>query len=171
MSNCEKSVCVAGGCFWGTQRVFKMLNGVIKTWTGYANGRTENPVYEEVKKGQTGFKEAVMIRYNPEVLSLEKILKALFICIDPAVKNGQGEDHGTQYQTGVYYTDDADLPVIQAYFDTERPKHQAFYTELEKLDNFYSAEEYHQDYLDKHPDGYCHISILEAKKVQALNDE
>ena len=160
----------AGGCFWGTERIFQMLDGVIDTTVGYANGHTFNPSYEEVCRNDTGFKETVRVTYDPSVLKEETLLDAFFLCIDPTLYHQQGNDIGEQYQTGVYYKDEKLLPVLQKRFDLERQKHQKFYVELQPLQCFYEAEEYHQNYLKKNPDGYCHITRVELDAVRKLNE-
>ena len=164
-----KTVWCAGGCFWGSEKAFRMLDGVTETCTGYANGHTDHPRYEDVCRGDTGFKEAVRITYDPSVTPLSVIIQAFFLCVDPEQSDGQGPDIGSQYLTGVYYADDGDYEIIRAVFNEEKKKHKEFYTELKKLENFYEAEEYHQKYLDRFPDGYCHISKIEFDKVKALN--
>ena len=165
----EKTIVLAGGCFWGVEKVFKALDGVVETTTGYANGITENPTYEEVCRNETGYKEAVKVVYQPDVVSLSIIIRAFFLCIDPRQRNRQGNDIGTQYQTGIYYVDENDLDVIKPIYASERRKYDRFFVELEPLQNFYTAEEYHQDYLDKHPNGYCHITEFEMEEVKKLN--
>lgn len=165
----EKTIVLAGGCFWGVEKVFKALDGVVETTTGYANGITENPTYEEVCRNETGYKEAVKVVYQPDVVSLSIIIRAFFLCIDPRQRNRQGNDIGTQYQTGIYYVDENDLDVIKPIYARERMKYDRFFVELEPLKNFYTAEEYHQDYLDKHPNGYCHITAFEMEEVKKLN--
>jgi len=165
----EKTIVLAGGCFWGVEKVFKALDGVVETTTGYANGITENPTYEEVCRNETGYKEAVKVVYQPDVVSLSIIIRAFFLCIDPRQRNRQGNDFGTQYQTGIYYVDENDLDVIKPIYASERMKYDRFFVELEPLKNFYTAEEYHQDYLDKHPNGYCHITAFEMEEVKKLN--
>ena len=165
----EKTIVLAGGCFWGVEKVFKALDGVVETTTGYANGITENPTYEEVCRNETGYKEAVKVVYQPDVVSLSIIIRAFFLCIDPRQRNRQGNDIGTQYQTGIYYLDENDLDVIKPIYARERMKYDRFFVELEPLKNFYTAEEYHQDYLDKHPNGYCHITAFEMEEVKKLN--
>ena len=159
----EKTIVLAGGCFWGVEKVFKALDGVVETTTGYANGITENPTYEEVCRNETGYKEAVKVVYQPDVVSLSIIIRAFFLCIDPRQRNRQGNDFGTQYQTGIYYVDENDLDMIKPIYASERMKYDRFFVELEPLKNFYTAEEYHQDYLDKHPNGYCHITAFEME--------
>ena len=164
----SKNIYFAGGCFWGTERVFKEIPGVIETTVGYANGRVEYPSYEQVCRGDTGHRETVKVTYNPERLSLEKLTHAFFMVIDPTVQNRQGPDIGTQYQTGVYYEDEQDLPILEKVFGQQRDINEEFYVELEPLGSFYAAEDYHQDYLDKNPGGYCHITNYEIEEVRAL---
>lgn len=155
-----KEIVFAGGCFWGIEEYFSRINGVEKTKVGYANGNTPDPDYKEVCSGNTGYAEACRIKYDPEVISLETLLTKLFAVIDPTLIDRQGPDIGSQYRTGVYYTDEEDLPVIEAFFEAVRPNYELpIRTELEPLKNFFDAEEYHQDYLKKNPGGYCHIKL------------
>ena len=164
-----KEICFAGGCFWGTEKVFQLLNGVIETTVGYANGHVADPTYKMVKTGETGHRETVKVVYNNDVVSLETLLEAYFLCVDPTVKNRQGGDIGTQYQTGVYYTDEESGAITEKVFDEKRKHFEAFYIELLPLKCFYTAEEYHQDYLIKNPEGYCHITRESYDAVRALN--
>ena len=136
-----REIYFAGGCFWGTEHFFKQIRGVEKTEVGYANGKIENPTYEQVRTNTTGFAETVRVFYHPETVTLKLLLELFFKTIDPTSMNRQGEDVGTQYRTGVYYIHSEDRAVI----------------EVEPLQNFYNAEDYHQDYLDKNEGGYCHI--------------
>ena len=165
----EKMIVLAGGCFWGVEKAFKALDGVLETTVGYANGSTDNPTYEEVCRNETGYKEAVKVVYQPNVVSLSTIIRAFFLCIDPRQQNRQGNDIGSQYQAGIYYVDEKDLDAIKPVYTNERMKYDRFFVELEPLKNFYTAEEYHQDYLDKHPNGYCHITAFEMEEVKKLN--
>ncbi|MBF1093576.1 MAG: peptide-methionine (S)-S-oxide reductase MsrA, partial [Solobacterium sp.] len=167
----EKMIVLAGGCFWGVEKVFKALDGVVETTVGYANGFTDNPTYEEVCRNETGYKEAVKVVYQPNVVSLSIIIRAFFLCIDPRQRNRQGNDIGSQYQAGIYYVDEKDLDDIKPVYTNERMKYDRFFVELEPLKNFYTAEEYHQDYLDKHPNGYCHITAFEMEEVKKLNQQ
>ena len=161
----------AGGCFWGTEHYFKQIRGVLSTKVGYANGNIEHPTYEQVCSKTTGFAEAVEVTYNPEVLPLTLLVQLYFRSIDPTSVNRQGGDIGTQYRTGIYYKD-AD---VRPFLIAERTKlAQAIgknvAVEIEPLRNFYAAEDYHQDYLDKNPGGYCHVSpslFAEARKANA----
>lgn len=167
----EKMIVLAGGCFWGVEKAFKALDGVLETTVGYANGFTDNPTYEEVCRNETGYKEAVKVVYQPNVVSLSTIIRAFFLCIDPRQRNRQGNDIGSQYQVGIYYVDEKDLDDIKPVYTNERMKYDRFFVELEPLKNFYTAEEYHQDYLDKHPNGYCHITAFEMEEVKKLNQQ
>ncbi|MBQ3411988.1 MAG: peptide-methionine (S)-S-oxide reductase MsrA [Oscillospiraceae bacterium] len=167
----RREIYFAGGCFWGTEKVFQSLNGVLDTTVGYANGHVADPSYELVKTDTTGHRETVKVVYDPSVISLRKLLKAYFICVDPTVKNQQGHDIGSQYQTGVYYTDEESADVIREVFREKRREYDPFCVELAPLACFYDAEEYHQDYLIKNPDGYCHVTPGMYRQVRALNDE
>lgn len=153
-----KEIYLAGGCFWGTEHYLKQIRGVVTTEVGYANGNGENPSYEEVYTDTTGFVECVKVVYNPALIALEKIVELYFHSIDPLSLNQQGNDIGTRYRTGIYYTDDSDRDRIEsAYCAVESKVGERLAVELEPLRNFYNAEEYHQDYLDKNPAGYCHL--------------
>lgn len=153
-----KEIYLAGGCFWGTEHFFKQVRGIVATEVGYANGHSSNPSYEEVCSHTTGFAETVHLEYAPEQLSLTKILELYFLTIDPTSLNKQGGDIGDQYRTGIYYTDSTDRPIIEAALQALQAKYdKPLAIELKPLQNFYNAEDYHQDYLDKHPSGYCHI--------------
>ena len=160
-----KEIVLAGGCFWGMEAYFKLIKGVISTRVGYANGRTESPTYKEVCSGETGHVEACRLVYNEEVIDLTGILKHFFRIIDPTLLNRQGNDRGTQYRTGIYYTDNDDAPGIdefikKVFHDYSSP----ILTEVMPLLCFYDAEEYHQDYLTKNPAGYCHIELSSTLK-------
>ena len=153
-----KEIYLAGGCFWGTEHYFKQLQGVLNTEVGYANGHTPNPTYQDVCTDQTGFAETVRIVYDPSVVSLAFLLRMYFKAIDPVSVNRQGHDEGTQYRTGIYFTDPSDQTVIRQCCQAEQALHaQPLAVEQQPLSNFYKAEDYHQDYLAKNPDGYCHL--------------
>ena len=152
------SICLAGGCFWGTEHFLKQIDGVVSTETGYANSNTPDPTYREVCTGTTGAAEAVMVRYDPSRVGLPFLLRLYFLTIDPTSLNRQGNDRGTQYRTGIYYTAEAQKPVIVNALDSlQRQLDKPLAIETGRLRNFYPAEDYHQDYLDKNPGGYCHI--------------
>ena len=153
-----KHIYLAGGCFWGTEHFFKQIAGVVETEVGFANGHTSNPTYEQVYTDTTGYAETVHVVYDSEKVNLEFLLQMFFVAIDPTTLNKQGHDEGTRYRTGIYYTDSSDLPAIEKVYQDEQSKYsQPLVVEKVPLRNFYSADEYHQDYLDKHPDGYCHL--------------
>ena len=155
-----KEVYLAGGCFWGLQAFFDLRNGVIETIAGYANGNTKNPAYEQVCTNKTGYAETVFIKYDESKITLNKILEDFWKVIDPTLLNRQGGDIGTQYRTGIYYKDEKDLDIIRDSLENEQKKYRKpIVTEVEKLKNFYKAEEYHQKYLKKNPNGYCHIDL------------
>lgn len=167
-----KEIYFAGGCFWGTEHFFKQIEGVIETEVGFANGHTENPTYKEVYTDQTGFAETVYVKYNPDVVSLEFLLNMFFKAIDPTSLNKQGEDEGTRYRTGVYYTNDDDLAVIEKVFSQEQQNYQQpLAVEKLPLQNYYSAEEYHQDYLNKNPTGYCHLPVALFEFARQAKDK
>ncbi len=165
-----KTIYLAGGCFWGTEHFIKQFRGVLDTQVGYANGRTENPSYEDVRYRDTGHAETVRVEYDEAVLPTRKLLGYYFLTIDPLSVNRQGADTGTQYRTGIYYEDDALLPDIEAVVRAEEQKVGAkLAVEVRALENFYDAEEYHQDYLVKNPGGYCHIP-LELMHLETRQD-
>ncbi len=161
-----REIYLAGGCFWGTQRYFDGLPGVVETEVGYANGNTAHPTYEQVKHEHTGHAETVRVRYDPRRITLEQLLERYYRIIDPTSVNRQGGDAGEQYRTGIYYTDPADRPVIDASLKQLQTQYdRPLAVEAVPLANFYRAEEYHQKYLEKNPAGYCHIppELFEAE--------
>ena len=158
--NALRKIYLAGGCFWGVEAFMARTAGVADTTVGYANGRTANPTYEEVCHNDTGHAETVEVWYDPGRTTLEKLLTVFFTIIDPLSKNRQGGDVGTQYRTGVYYEADEDKKIAGAVFAEEQKKYSGpIAVELEPVSNFYAAEEYHQDYLEKNPEGYCHVDF------------
>ena len=155
-----KSIVVAGGCFWGVEAYMSKINGVFQTKVGYANGTVQSPTYEEVCGGRTGHTEACLIVYDESIVSLEKILNKFWGIIDPTVLNRQGPDIGSQYRTGIYYSDEKDVEIILRTKDeVQRKYNKPIVTEIEALSHFYDAENYHQKYLQKNPGGYCHINL------------
>ena len=155
-----KDIYLAGGCFWGTEHFFKQIHGVVNTEVGFANGHTVNPTYKEVYTDTTGFAETVHVTYDSEVIGLEFLLRMFFKAIDPVSLNRQGHDEGTRYRTGIYYTTSEDLDIVNKVYDEQQAQYQVpLAVEKLPLENFYTAEEYHQDYLDKNPDGYCHLPL------------
>ncbi len=155
-----KEIILAGGCFWGVEEYMSRIDGIVETRVGYANGMTHNPSYEDVCKRNTGHAEACIVRYDENIISLEELLNRFWKVIDPTSLNKQGGDVGHQYRTGIYYIDDADLPIIKKSIEEEQKKYnKKIVTEVEPLSCFYDAEEYHQQYLKKNPGGYCHIDL------------
>ena len=155
----KKEIYFAGGCFWGTEHFFKQIRGVTFTETGYANGNTPDPTYKEVYTDRTGYAETVHVEYDDSI-SLPFLVRMFFKAIDPVSLNRQGEDAGTRYRTGIYYTDPKDLPAIKAVYDEVAREYDVpLAVELQPLRNFYPAEDYHQDYLENNPDGYCHLPL------------
>lgn len=161
-----KELNLAGGCFWGLEAYMKKLPGIHDTDVGYANGKTEYPTYQDVCRNNTGHAETVRIFYEPSQISLDTILKAYFKVVDPTSINRQGGDRGSQYRSGIYFTDKTDLPIIEKAVHLEQDRHdKPVVTEVMPLEHFYLAEEYHQDYLDKNPGGYCHINLDDADNL------
>lgn len=164
------TVYFAGGCFWGTQHLFKQVPGVVETVAGYANSRVEDPSYEAVCTGKTGAAETVKVLYNPLQVTLSHLLELYFKSVDPTTLDRQGNDIGTQYRTGVYYDNAADIPLINSAIKKLQLSYKApIVIEVEPIRNFYPAEDYHQDYLDNNPRGYCHVSpalFEEARRPQ-----
>lgn len=155
-----KEIYLAGGCFWGVEAYFNRINGVVYTNVGYANGEGEDTSYRTI--GRTGHAETVYIVYDPQRLSLDTLLTYYYEIIDPTSLNRQGNDVGVQYRTGIYYVDPADRKIIEEVTAAVESKlEEAVVTEREPLKNYVLAEDYHQDYLDKNPGGYCHISLAD----------
>ena len=168
----EKTIYLAAGCFWGAQHYLKQIRGIIETETGFANGKTTDPVtYEEVYTDRTGYAEAVRVVFDPEVLPLRKLIQLYFMSIEPTSVNQQGEDRGTRYRTGIYYIDPDDVgTIMDVCREVQRDYSMPLAVEVEPIEVFHPADEYHQDYLAKHPDGYCHLpqALFEyARKANA----
>lgn len=158
-----REIFLAGGCFWGTEAYLKKLPGIIDTEVGYVNASVENPSYEDVCTGATNAAEAVKVTYDADVISLSLLLQAYLRTIDPFSLNRQGNDVGTQYRTGIYWTDPADAHAAEsllmelAHKTGKQPR-----VETASLASFCPAEDYHQDYLSKNPFGYCHVNLADA---------
>lgn len=167
-----KEIYLAGGCFWGTEKYLSGITGIIKTEVGYANGNTEHPTYEEVCHHNTGHAETVKVLYDPEQIRLEFILSLYYDVINPTSVNKQGGDTGTQYRTGIYYIADTDIEIIQKSIQQLQNKYdKPIAIEVLPLRNYYPAEEYHQKYLDKNPNGYCHIHKEKFEQAKQAKDE
>jgi len=155
-----KKIVLAGGCFWGVEEFISRIPGVISTEVGYANGRTLNPTYEDVCYKNTYFAEVCYVTYDENKLSLDSLLDKFWSIINPTTLNRQGPDVGSQYRSGIYYIDEADLDIIlESREKLQQSYDKKIVTEVEPLENYYAAEEYHQKYLKKNPGGYCHIKL------------
>ena len=153
-----KTIYLAGGCFWGTEHFLKNIEGVLSTEVGYANGGSEGVCYSDVCSG-SGHAEVVKVEYDPSIVNLEFILDLFYMTIDPLSVNRQGNDVGTQYRTGIYFIDEEDRAVIENSLDKlELKLNNPTAIEVFPLVDYTKAEEHHQDYLDKNPNGYCHIN-------------
>jgi methionine-S-sulfoxide reductase len=145
--------------------------GIVETEVGYANGITQNPTYEDVCYRNTGHAETVKVRYNPDKICLELILKLFYDVIDPTSVNRQGNDVGTQYRTGIYYIDKKDKDIIlDSIKELQKSYTKPIAIEVMPLQNYYTAEEYHQKYLDKNPNGYCHIGRSKFEKAMQAKE-
>jgi peptide-methionine (S)-S-oxide reductase len=150
---------LGGGCFWCTESVYKEVRGVTDVESGYCNGQAERPSYEDVCTGRTGCNEVVKIEYDPDVISTREILEIFFVIHDPTTLNRQGNDVGTQYRSGIYFTNDEQRETAQALLDElahDKVFDRPVVTELVPLANYWPAEDYHQDFFERNPhQGYC----------------
>ena len=159
-------ITLGGGCFWCTEAVFVRVQGVVEVESGYCNGHVQNPTYEQVCDGNTGHVEVVQLRYDPKVTSLRELLEIFFVIHDPTTLNRQGNDVGTQYRSGIYLSVAGDLEVAKSFVEqVNKAMNGKVVTEIEMLDNYSAAEDYHQDYFENHPNqGYC--AFVVAPKVK-----
>ncbi|MBV8544806.1 MAG: peptide-methionine (S)-S-oxide reductase MsrA [Acidobacteria bacterium] len=149
---------LAGGCFWGVEELVRKLPGVVDTTVGYAGGTLDKPRYEDVKSGRTGHAESLQIVFDPSKISYDDILDFFFRLHDPTTANRQGNDIGTQYRSAIFYHDESQRDAAQRAITRAQPKWpRPIVTEIVPFTNFYEAEDYHQDYLQRYPNGYtCH---------------
>lgn len=160
-----KKIYVAGGCFWGVQHYFSLVKGIVNSEVGYVNGTKGNITYEEVCSQKYAAIEAVALEYDERVITLPKILELLFRIIDPTSLDKQGGDVGHSYRVGAYYTNEEDKKIIEDFvFAQEKNYTQEIVFEIKPLTSFVEAEEYHQHYLEKIPQGYCHVNMNVLKK-------
>ena len=146
----EKAIYLAGGCFWGVERYYQLLEGILDTEVGYANGNFANPTYEDLKAHRASHVEAVKVVYDEEKIQLTQLLEHLFRIINPFTVDHQGGDYGHQYRTGIYYIEEEDKKIIQEFITNEQRKYkQKIRVEVEKLNHFYKAEDYHQKYYER----------------------
>lgn len=167
MKEGQQEIYFAGGCFWGIEKYFSCIEGVLSTDVGYANSEVEDPTYEEVCYGKTHAVETVRVVYDAQQAPLTFLLKMYYNVIDPTAVNRQGNDIGVQYRSGIYFTQEAEKEVIE---QSLKELSQKYYDKIEieclPLDNYYSAETYHQQYLEKNPGGYCHIDLGAFEKAK-----
>ena len=172
MSESERAT-LAGGCFWCTEAAVKQLDGVESVISGYCGGHVDDPSYEAVCRGETGHTEAVQVTYDPDALAYEDLLEVFFSVHNPTTKDREGPDVGTQYRSGVYYHDDGQREAVERFveeLDAEGVYDDPIVTEIEPLERFWEAEEYHQDYFEKHPDKpYCAANV--RPKVQKVREK
>ncbi|MEA2572443.1 MAG: peptide-methionine (S)-S-oxide reductase [Acidobacteriota bacterium] len=149
---------LAGGCFWGVEELFRALPGVTNTTVGYTGGDTDNARYEQVKTGRTGHAESLQIEFDPAKTSYDAILDYFFSLHDPTTAQRQGNDLGSQYRSAIFFHDEAQLDAAQKAIARAQEKWpRPIVTEVVPAKAFWPAEDYHQDYLQKHPNGYtCH---------------
>jgi peptide-methionine (S)-S-oxide reductase len=162
----SKVITLGGGCFWCTEAVFVRAKGVLDVESGYCNGHTIHPTYAQVCEGDTGHNEVVRLTYDPEVISLRELLEIFFVIHDPTTLNRQGNDAGTQYRSGIYLSDETDRSVAEEVLnEVNAALSGRVVTELQTLQNYSPAEDYHQDYFAHNPhQGYC--AFVVAPKVQ-----
>ena len=171
MGNDFEEIYLAGGCFWGTEAFMERVNGVIDVTSGYANGNTENPSYEDVIYNDTDHAETVHVKYDPDVIDLEDILLYYFKTIDPTSVNKQGNNAGSQYRTGIYYVDEEQVDTIEKVIRKEQEEYEKeIVVGVEPLENYYLAEDYHQDYKKKNPATNCGIDLSLAERELERED-
>ncbi len=166
MSDSLQTIVLGGGCFWCTEAVFVQVRGVTDVESGYSNGETQHPTYEEVCSGRTGHNEVVKLQYDPAVITLRQLLAIFFLVHDPTTLYQQGNDMGTQYRSGIYYTTPEQKQVAEAMmaeFTRDKLFKRPIVTEVLALANYWPAEDYHQDFFEKNPDqAYC-MAVAQPK--------
>jgi len=164
----KETIYLAGGCFWCLEAVFDRVKGVTDVVSGYCNGHTLNPTYEAVCSGTTGHAEVVKIDYDPKLITLSELLEIFFVIHDPTTLNRQGNDVGTQYRSGIYFVKPEEGLEVERFIEqlkASKAYNQELTTEVQELDHFYPAEDYHQEYFANHPEqGYC--AYVVAPKVK-----
>ncbi|MDP2066311.1 MAG: peptide-methionine (S)-S-oxide reductase MsrA [Burkholderiaceae bacterium] len=166
MSDSLQTIVLGGGCFWCTEAVYVQVRGVTDVESGYSNGETQHPTYEEVCSGRTGHNEVVKLQYDPAVITLRQLLAIFFLVHDPTTLYQQGNDMGTQYRSGIYYTTPEQKQVAEAMiaeFTRDKLYKRPIVTEVLALANYWPAEDYHQDFFEKNPDqAYC-MAVAQPK--------
>lgn len=165
-----ETIYLAGGCFWGTQHFLRKIKGVVSTEVGYANSTVSHPTYKQVCDGGTHAAETVKVDYDPSQIALADILSLYFLTIDPTSVNRQGGDRGEQYRTGIYYTDEEQKEIATRFIGSIRHRFSLpIAVEVLPIQNFYPAEQNHQDYLINNPGGYCHVDPRLFKIAEQFN--
>ena len=166
-----KEIYFAGGCFWGVEKYMSLIKGVTKTEVGYANGKTQNPTYEDVCYRDTDHAETVKVTYDENTLPLSTLINLYFDIIDPTLVDQQGPDVGRQYRTGIYCTEEESLKTAKEELDKlkKRYRGEIVVVECKILENYYKAEDAHQKFLTKNPTGYCHIGKSAFKNIEEFN--
>lgn len=166
-----KSIIFAGGCFWGVQAYYNRVRGVMATACGYTGGKKEFPKYEEVCTQSTGHCEAVLVDYDPEQTNVIKLLDHFFHIVNPTTLNYQKGDTGTHYRSAIFYYDEEDKKIIEQYIDCIKDFYEdKIVTQVLQASDFWPAEDYHQEYLDNNPDGYCHINYTHFNRITLIDN-
>ncbi len=157
----QKVIYLAGGCFWGVEAFMRRIDGIVDTECGYANGRTENPRYEDVCTGESGHVETVRVRYDGDQTTLQSVLSEFFTIVHLA------SAQPSQYRNGIFFDDERDHPICQAALTSlQAQRREPLILDLCPLSCFYEAEAYHQDYLEKNPNGFCHVDLSRFKQTK-----
>lgn len=166
----DNQIVLGGGCFWCIEAVYQRIEGIESVVSGYAGGEVENPTYEQVCTGRTGHAEVVLVTFDPNKISLDRVLDLFWKAHDPTTLNRQGHDVGTQYRSAIYYSTEEQRKTAEASKERAQEAYSSpIVTEIAPLDHFYKAEEYHQDYFNSHPfAGYCRVVIAPKLKKLAL---
>ncbi|WP_207592570.1 peptide-methionine (S)-S-oxide reductase MsrA [Halomontanus rarus] len=167
------SATFGGGCFWCTEAAFKELDGIESVTSGYAGGHVEDPTYEEVCSGETGHAEVIQVEYDPDEIGYDELLEVFFMVHDPTTRDRQGPDVGSQYRSAIYTHDEDQREIVEEFvaaLEAEAVYDDPIVTEVEPLEEFYAAEEYHQDYYEKNPNqAYC--AMHAAPKVKKVREK
>lgn len=167
-----KAITFGGGCFWGVQNYFKLVKGVVKTSVGYAMGEIKFPTYEIVCSGESGHAEVCKVDYDSSQTNLYILLTHFFHIVDPTLLNQQAGDIGTQYRSGIYYSSNEEKDLIKKFIDNiQKIYPDPIVVEVKPMEEFWDAEEYHQDYLEKNQDGYCHLDFSKYKNINKVDCE
>jgi peptide-methionine (S)-S-oxide reductase len=164
----HQKIIVSGGCFWGVEAAYRLVDGVVETKVGYIGGHTEKPSYEEICTGITGHVEAVEVKFDQNIVNLSFLLDLFFLIHDPTQLNRQGNDIGDQYRSELFYFNDNQRELIDQKIKILKSKSSLkgdIVTKVTPVEEFYEAESYHQKYLEKNPIGYCHINLNEVKEI------